>query len=158
MWDNNWSSQGPSSAAFLEGEAWGDWNGAMVTGIMGIGFGGTPIGQRIDVFELSDDGTEVIDVTEMTLPLEAGRFRSVVLGRDGGLYSAVDEGMIHKLTPRHPRTRSVARGTIASRDHLVADKLARSKDHVIGDLVLSIIDTDLVHLVRKQPIRIAPTS
>ena len=73
----------------------------MVVGIMGIGFGGTPIGQRMDVFELSDDGTEVFDVVEMTLPegMEAGRFRSVVVGPDGSLYAAVDEGMIHKLTP-----------------------------------------------------------
>lgn len=101
MWDNNGWSQGTSSAAFLEGEAWGDWNGFLAVGIMGIGFGGTPIGQRIDVFELSDDGTEVYDVVEMTLPegMEAGRFRSVVLGPDGSLYAAVDEGQIHKMTP-----------------------------------------------------------
>ncbi|MET1414135.1 PQQ-dependent sugar dehydrogenase [Roseibium sp. HPY-6] len=101
IWDNNGWSQGTSSAAFLEGDAWGKWNGAMVVGIMGIGFGGTPLGQRIDVVELSDDGTEVVDVTELTLPegMEAGRFRSVVLGPDGSLYAAVDEGMIHKLTP-----------------------------------------------------------
>lgn len=100
MWDNNGWSQGMSSNAFL-GESWGAWSGHMVVGVMGIGFGGTPIGQRIDVFELSDDGTEVYDVTEMTLPegMEPGRFRSVVVGPDGSLYAAVDEGMIHKLTP-----------------------------------------------------------
>ncbi|MGR3633366.1 MAG: PQQ-dependent sugar dehydrogenase [Limimaricola soesokkakensis] len=98
IWDNNGWSQGTSSAAFLEGEQWGEWNGAMVVGVMGIGFGGTPIGQRIDVMELDDD-MAVVDVTEMTLPMEAGRFRSVVLGPDGSLYTAVDEGMIHKLTP-----------------------------------------------------------
>jgi aldose sugar dehydrogenase len=67
---------------------------------MGIGFGGTPIGQRIDVIQFSADGTSVVDVTEMTLPMEPGRFRSVVLGPDGSLYAAVDEGMIHKLTPQ----------------------------------------------------------
>ncbi len=100
MWDNNGWSQGTSSNAFL-GDNWGAWSGHMVVGIMGIGFGGTPIGQRIDVFELSDDGKEVYDVVEMTLPegMEAGRFRSVVVGPDGSLYTAVDEGMIHKLTP-----------------------------------------------------------
>ena len=48
IWDNNGWSQGTSSAAFLTGEQWGDWDGNMVVGIMGIGFGGTPIGQRID--------------------------------------------------------------------------------------------------------------
>jgi aldose sugar dehydrogenase len=100
VWDNNGWSQGTSSAAFLVGEQWGDWNGAMVVGIMGIGFGGTPIGQRIDVIQFSTDGTSVVDVTEMTLPMEPGRFRSVVLGPDGSLYAAVDEGTIHKLTPQ----------------------------------------------------------
>ncbi|MFA8384812.1 MAG: sorbosone dehydrogenase family protein [Pelagibaca sp.] len=98
IWDNNGWSQGTSSAAFLEGEQWGDWNGAMVVGIMGIGFGGTPLGQRIDVIELTEDLT-VEDVTEMTLPMEPGRFRSVVLGPDGSLYTATDEGAIHKMTP-----------------------------------------------------------
>ena len=99
IWNNNGWSQGMSSAAFLEGDAWGDWDGAMVVGIMGIGFGGTPIGQRIDVIQLNDDGTDVEDVTEMTLPMESGRFRSVVMGPDGSLYAAIDEGVIYKLTP-----------------------------------------------------------
>ena len=63
IWENNGWSQGTSSAAFLSGEEWGDWDGAMVVGIMGIGFGGTPIGQRIDVVELSEDGTSVLDVS-----------------------------------------------------------------------------------------------
>ncbi|SEN96719.1 PQQ-dependent sugar dehydrogenase [Palleronia pelagia] len=99
VWENNGWSQGTSSAAFLEGEQWGDWENAMVVGIMGIGFGGTPIGQRIDVIEFTEDGTEVLDVTEMTLPMEPGRFRSVVLGPEGSLYTAIDEGTIYKLTP-----------------------------------------------------------
>ena len=32
--------------------------------------------------------------------MESGRFRSLVQGPDGSLYAAVDEGMIHKLTPQ----------------------------------------------------------
>ncbi|MEL6678580.1 MAG: PQQ-dependent sugar dehydrogenase [Pseudomonadota bacterium] len=99
IWNNNGWSQGMSSAAFLEGDQWGDWDGAMVVGIMGIGFGGTPLGQRIDVVQLTEDGTEVFDVTEMTLPMEPGRFRSLVSGPDGSLYAAIDEGMIYKITP-----------------------------------------------------------
>lgn len=99
IWNNNGWSQGTSSAAFLEGEAWGDWDGAMVVGIMGIGFGGTPIGQRIDVIQFNDDNTDVEDVTEMTLPMDPGRFRSVVVGPDGSLYTSIDEGTIYKLTP-----------------------------------------------------------
>jgi glucose/arabinose dehydrogenase len=99
IWDNNGWSQGTSSAAFLDGANWGDWNGAMVVGIMGIGFGGTPIGQRIDVIEFSDDMSAVVDVTEMTLPIPSGRFRSVVTGPDGSLYVAQDAGTIHRLMP-----------------------------------------------------------
>jgi glucose/arabinose dehydrogenase len=101
IWTNNGWSQGTSSAAFLEGEQWGEWDGAMVVGIMGIGFGGTPIGQRIDVVELENEEGEISvhDVTEMTLPMDSARFRSLVLGPDGSLYAAVDEGAIHKMTP-----------------------------------------------------------
>ncbi len=67
---------------------------------MGIGFGGTPVGQRIDVIELGDDGVSVGEVTSIPLPFAAGRFRSVVQGPDGSLYASVDEGRIHKLTPK----------------------------------------------------------
>ncbi|HNP34879.1 MAG TPA: PQQ-dependent sugar dehydrogenase [Woeseiaceae bacterium] len=101
IWNNNGWSQGLSSAAFLAGDQWGDWDGALVIGFMGIGFGGTPVGQRIDVLQLSADGTSVVDVAEMTLPMGPGRFRSIVLGPDGSLYTAVDEGTIYKLTPRN---------------------------------------------------------
>ncbi len=99
IWDNNGWSQGMSSAEFLTGDQWGAWDGHLVVGVMGIGFGGTPIGQRIDVIELSPDGMSVVDVTEMTLPMQPGRFRSLVQGPDGALYAAVDEGEIHRLTP-----------------------------------------------------------
>ena len=54
----------------------------------------------IDMFELSaDDGITVIDVTEATLPMGSARFRSLVMGPDGSLYAAVDEGAIYKMTP-----------------------------------------------------------
>lgn len=98
IWTNNGWSQGMSAAAFLEGEQWGDWDGALAVSLMGIGFGGTPIGQRIDVIEL-DEEISVVDVTEMTLPMQSGRFRALVLGPDGSLYTAMEEGSIHKLTP-----------------------------------------------------------
>ena len=97
-WTNNGRSQGTSSAAFLEGDQWGDWDGRMVVGIMGIGFGGTAVGQRIDVIKLSEDGMSA-EVETLPFPSAAGRFRSVVQGPDGSLYTAVDEGVIHKLTP-----------------------------------------------------------
>lgn len=99
IWNNNGWSQGLSSAAFLEGALWGDWDGALVIGFMGIGFGGTPVGQRIDLLQLSADGTSVVDATQIALPMKPGRFRSLVLGPDGSLYTAVDEGSIDKFTP-----------------------------------------------------------
>jgi glucose/arabinose dehydrogenase len=101
IWTNNGWSQGISGAAILTGEAWGDWQGAMAVSYMGIGFGGTPVGQRIDVVELSEEGGEisVFNVTEMTLPMESQRFRALMTGPDGSLYVSSEEGMIHKLTP-----------------------------------------------------------
>lgn len=98
-WNNNGLSQGSVSAAFLTGEQWGEWDGRMVVGLMGIGFGGTPVGQRIDIVDLAEDGLSVNDVTEMALPMESGRFRSLVQGPDGNLYAAIDEGDIYRITP-----------------------------------------------------------
>ena len=99
-WNNNGLSQGTGSAAYLEGDAWGAWDGRLAVGIMGIGFGGTPVGMRIDVLDIADDGLSVKAVTSMSLPMAAGRFRSVVLGPDGSLYVAVDQGEIYKLVPK----------------------------------------------------------
>ncbi len=98
-WTNNGLSQGTSSATYLTGQKWGAWNGRLVVGIMGIGFGGTAVGMRIDVIDLADDGMSVNDVSTMSLPMAAGRFRSVVQGPDGNLYTAVDQGEIYQLIP-----------------------------------------------------------
>ncbi|MEM1384985.1 MAG: PQQ-dependent sugar dehydrogenase [Pseudomonadota bacterium] len=98
-WNNNGLSQGTSSAAFLSGDKWGDWDGRLAVGIMGIGFGGTAVGMRIDIIDLAKDGKSVNDVSSMSLPMAAGRFRSVVLGPDGNLYAAVDQGEIYQLSP-----------------------------------------------------------
>ena len=97
-WVNNGLSQGTGSAAFLVGDQWGDWNGMMAVGIMGIGFGGTPVGQRIDLIDIADDGMSA-EAISMPLPMEPGRFRSVVLGPDGNLYAAMDEGEIYRIIP-----------------------------------------------------------
>lgn len=98
-WTNNGLSQGTSSAVYLTGEQWGAWGGRLAVGILGIGFGGTPMGMRIDVVDLAEDGMSVNSVEAMSLPMAAGRFRSVVQGPDGSLYTAVDGGDIYKLTP-----------------------------------------------------------
>jgi len=64
-------SQGTSSAAFLTGDHWGSWDGRLVVGIMGIGFGGTPVGQRIDVIRLSEDGKSAEEVVTLPFPSAA---------------------------------------------------------------------------------------
>ncbi len=98
-WTNNGLSQGTSSAEFLTGDHWGEYEGRMVVGIMGIGFGGTPVGQRMDLVELTEDRSSVDSVIEMHLPMGSGRFRSVVQGPDGALYAAIDEGDIYRIMP-----------------------------------------------------------
>lgn len=98
LWTNNGYSQGISSAAFLKGELWGDWNGRLVVSFLGIGFGGTPVGQRINVIDLGIDGSSVGEVVEMPLPRGAARFRGLVMGPDNALYVTTDEGQIHRFS------------------------------------------------------------
>lgn len=97
-WNNGGLSQGTSSAAFLTGEQWGPLNGRLVVGVMGIGFGGTPFGKRIDVIDIAADGKSST-ATTLALPVDPARFRSVVSGPDGSLYTTTDEGNIYKFTP-----------------------------------------------------------
>ncbi len=97
-WDNDKKSQGMSSAEFLTGSQWKGWEGKMVVGFLGIGFGDTPIGQRLDLLDIAEDRLSV-DVTTMSVPMGPARFRSVVQGPDGDLYVAVDEGEIYQITP-----------------------------------------------------------
>ncbi|MEP3167300.1 MAG: PQQ-dependent sugar dehydrogenase [Marinobacter sp.] len=99
VWDNNGLSQGISSAAFLTGEQWGAWNGRLVVSFLGIGFGETPVGQRINVIDLEKNATSVGDIAEMSVPEGSARFRALVLGPNGDLFTAVDEGQIYRLTP-----------------------------------------------------------
>lgn len=98
-WGNDGLSQGMVTTEFLTGEQWGDWDGRLLVGFMGIGFGGTPVGQRINLIDIGEDGLSVNDVSEMPLPMDAARFRSLVQGPDGDLYTAVDEGFIYRITP-----------------------------------------------------------
>jgi len=98
-WDNDGLSQGMTANEFLTGEQWGEWDGRMVVGFMGIGFGDTPVGQRIDLIDIAEDGLSVNDVTEIDLPMERGRFRALEQGPDGALYAAVDEGYIYRILP-----------------------------------------------------------
>lgn len=97
-WTNNGLSQGTSSGTFLSGKQWKGWDGKMVVSLMGIGIHGTPVGNRLDVLDISADGLSAKRTT-VSLPMPAGRFRSVVQGPDGSLYVATDEGEIYRMTP-----------------------------------------------------------
>ncbi len=96
-WNNNGFSQGTGSAAFLTGENWGIYEGRLAVGIMGIGFGDTPIGSRIDMISLTDDGMGINTITRMPLGFSE-RFRGLAMGPDNALYVATDEGTIYKVT------------------------------------------------------------
>jgi glucose/arabinose dehydrogenase len=95
-WNNEVLSQGMSSCTFLSGAQWKDWNGRMIVGYMGIGIHGTPVGNRLDVLNISADGQSSTR-TIASLPMPAGRFRSVVQGPDGHLYAATDQGDVYQL-------------------------------------------------------------
>lgn len=97
-WTNDGLSQGMSSGTFLSGNQWKGWDGKMVVSLMGIGIHGTPVGNRLDLLDISADGMSAKRTT-MSLPMPAGRFRSVVQAPDGSLYVATDEGDIYRMTP-----------------------------------------------------------
>jgi len=96
-WNNNGYSQGTGSAAFLKGSNWGIYEGRMVAGIMGIGFGGTPSGLRIDMYDISDDGQSINSVIHMPVGV-SDRFRGLEMGYDNALYATTDSGNIMKIS------------------------------------------------------------
>jgi glucose/arabinose dehydrogenase len=96
-WNNNGYSQGTGSAAFLTGSNWGIYEGRMVAGIMGIGFGGTPSGLRIDMYDISEDGTSINSVIHMPVGVQ-DRFRGLEMGSDNALYATTDSGNIMKIS------------------------------------------------------------
>ena len=97
-WNNDGLSQGMSSCVFLNGPQWRGWSGRMVVSLMGIGIHGTPVGNRLDLLDIAADGSSATRST-ISLPIPAGRFRSVVQGPDGNLYIAVDQGEIYQFRP-----------------------------------------------------------
>ena len=99
-WQNNGYSQGTGSAAFLKGANWGIYEGRLATGIMGIAFGDTPAGSRIDIVDIAENGLSVKSVIHMPMGM-SNRYRGLVLGPDGALYVSTDEGGIYKVTASH---------------------------------------------------------
>jgi aldose sugar dehydrogenase len=95
-WNNDGLSQGIFSCTFLTGPQWKDWNGRMVVSFAGIGIHGTPMGNRLDVLNITPYGSSATRTT-VSLPMPAGRFRSSVQGPDGSLYVSTDTGELYKL-------------------------------------------------------------
>ena len=95
-WNNEGLSQGTMGCTFLSGAQWKDWNGRMVVTLTGIGIHGTPVGNRLDVLDISPDGSSATRTTA-ALPMPAGRFRSAVQGPDGSLYVSTDTGELYQL-------------------------------------------------------------
>ena len=93
-----WSTGDPtaamSGAAFLEGEQWGSWNGALAVAELkntGVGV------HRVD-------GTAITGATRMAeLEDGYGRLRSLTLDQDGALWITTDNGdddVVLRVTPR----------------------------------------------------------
>jgi glucose/arabinose dehydrogenase len=97
-WTNDGLSQGMMGCTFLNGPQWKDWNGRMVVTFTGIGIHGTPVGNRLDVLNISADGASATRTT-VSLPMPAGRFRSVAQGPDGSMYVSTDTGEVFQLKP-----------------------------------------------------------
>jgi glucose/arabinose dehydrogenase len=98
-WNNNGFSQGTGSAAFLKGKNWGIYEGRLAVGIMGIGFGGTPAGSRIDIIDITADGLGIKNIVRLPVGVTK-RFRGLVVGPDNALYATTDEGEIYKITAK----------------------------------------------------------
>lgn len=96
-WNNHGFSQGTGSAAFLTGSNWGIYEGRLSVGIMGIGFGNTPPGSRIDVLDIADDGLSIKGAIIMPTEITT-RYRGLVMGPDNALYATVDDGIIYQIT------------------------------------------------------------
>ena len=101
-WNNHGFSQGTGSAAFLTGSNWGIYEGRLAAGIMGIGFGATPPGSRIDVYDVADDGLSIKGAIILPTGITT-RYRGLVMGPDNALYATVDDGIIYQIsaTPQH---------------------------------------------------------
>jgi hypothetical protein len=97
-WVNDNLSQGLSSCTFFNGPQWTSWNGKMAVTYLGIGIHGTPVGNRIDILDISADGSSSTR-TSVPLPMPETRFRSAVQGPDGNLYLGTDTGEIFRVTP-----------------------------------------------------------
>ena len=83
-----WSSGSPtlatSGGAFLEGRAWGEWEGRLAVATLKA--------ESLRVFEFAGDGTLLSQLTVPELDGHYGRLRTPVMGPDGALYVSTSNG------------------------------------------------------------------
>lgn len=97
--NNNGLSQGMCGSVWLVGKQWKEWEGKLAVGYAGIGIHGTPTGNRVDILDITADGSSA-KREELQWPTFAGRFRHLSLGPDGALYIADEaSGNIYRVTP-----------------------------------------------------------
>ncbi|MGH2429777.1 MAG: PQQ-dependent sugar dehydrogenase [Candidatus Limnocylindria bacterium] len=77
LWSSGTPTIATSGGVFLEGEAWGDWEGSLVVS--------TLKDEDLRRFEVLDGGDR-LEPRDILLDGEFGRLRAVVIGPDGALY------------------------------------------------------------------------
>ena len=87
-WIYDGSGRGMSTALFLDGDRWKAWSGRLLVSMMR--------GQRVAVLQLDPGG---MALTDATVDLPPTRTRALVLGPDGNLYTANDDGEIWRVVP-----------------------------------------------------------
>jgi glucose/arabinose dehydrogenase len=86
-WSNRGASEGMGPCVFLSGPHWKAWDGWLAVGFLK--------GARIQLLQLDANGMTTRTATVADLP--AQRMRSLVLGPDGAIYVAIDDGEIWRL-------------------------------------------------------------
>jgi glucose/arabinose dehydrogenase len=86
-WNNRGVSEGMGPCVFLSGPPWKAWKGWLAVGFLR--------GARIELLQMDADGMTIRTAIVADLPKQ--RVRSLVLGPDGALYVAIDEGEIWRL-------------------------------------------------------------
>lgn len=94
VWSSGAPPLAPSGSAFLDGEQWGEFDGALAVAMLAT--------QQIMLLQLSDDGESVED-SALILVGDHGRLRSLTPDADGNLLVTTSNGdagdVVFRLTP-----------------------------------------------------------
>ena len=83
VWNSGAPTLAPGGMAFLDGEAWGEWNGAIAVAMLKT--------KQIVLLKLSPDGNSVTEMATL-LRDEHGRMRSITSEPDGSLLVTTSDG------------------------------------------------------------------